>query len=351
MPRLRVISQKSSFSGQIALVRIDTDVEIKNRRVVNTKRLTASLPTIDYIVKRNGIVVLLGHLKRPGGKVVQDLTLEPIARWFADHYKGKIKARPFVDIPGWEITDQIALLENLRFFKGEESPGTREGNRFAHLLARLGTMYVNDAFAVCHRKNVSIVSLPILLPHFAGLNVAQEVDVLSTVMTQPKRPLVVVVGGSKMETKLPLVEKMHEVADYVLVGGKIAEDEKTLLIIQHEKGSKKSILLVADLSPDGLDITDKSAENFIEIVERAKTIIWNGPLGKLGNAAHEKNTKKVADAIVKSGVYTVIGGGDTALFLEKYHMLEKMDFVSNGGGAMLEFLAGKNLPGLTPLYV
>ena len=161
---------------------------------------------------------------------------------------------------------------------------------------------------------------------------------------------VVLIGGAKIETKLPMVEKMHHVADYVLVGGKIAEEVKTLIKIQHEKISgHKSVVLVADNVEAGDDITPKDTENFIQIFQLAKTIVWNGPVGKMGNPETEKNSLKIGRAIAESKAYTVVGGGDSLALLKQHNLLDKFSFVSTGGGAMLEFLSGKNLPGIKVL--
>lgn len=176
---------------------------------------------------------------------------------------------------------------------------------------------------------------------------ATEIDALTRILQNPKRPLAVLIGGAKLETKLPMVEKMHRLADYVLVGGKIAQETRTLIKVQHEKiKGEKSVVLVADNTPEGDDITLKDTENFIQILSLAKTIVWNGPMGKMGKAKTEKSTLAIARAVAASNAYSVIGGGDSLAFLKQYKLLRRFSFVSTGGGAMLEFLAGKVLPGI-----
>ena len=174
---------------------------------------------------------------------------------------------------------------------------------------------------------------------------------LSSVLQNPKRPLVVVIGGAKIETKLPLIEKMHQFADFVLAGGKIAEETKTLLKVQHEKvPNRKSVLLIAEVNSDHTDITELSCENFVQIIQKeAKTVVWNGTMGKIEDQTHQKTTEEIARAIVQSGAYSIVGGGDTVGFLDKKGLLNGFNFVSTGGGAMLAFLAGEKLPGIEAL--
>jgi phosphoglycerate kinase len=187
------------------------------------------------------------------------------------------------------------------------------------------------------------------------------VETFLKVIENPQRPLVVIVGGVKIETKLPLLSKMHRFADYVLVGGKIARETRTLLKVQHEKAGHKGAHLIADLIEDGTDITELSAENFVQIISLAKTVIWNGPMGvtrpisnfkfKISNSqeADESSSLKIARGIIESKAYSVVGGGDTVGFLKEHGLLEKFSFFSTGGGAMLAFLSGEKLPGLEAL--
>ncbi|MFI5265134.1 MAG: phosphoglycerate kinase, partial [Candidatus Levyibacteriota bacterium] len=294
---------------------------------------------------------LLGHSGRPDGKAVLRFTLEPVAKWYAQKLQGKIEPTKLGEFPGWKISNSLFLLENLRFYKGEEeNPSTGSGQAFAKQLASLGDMYVNEAFAVSHRNHASITGLAKLLPSYAGLHLQEEIEALSKILKNPERPLVVLIGGAKIETKLPIVEKMHHVADYVLVGGKIAEEIRILIKVQHEKiTGQKSVVFIADNIPAGDDITQKDTENFIQIIGLAKTIVWNGPMGKMGNQKTEENTIKIARAIVASNAYSVIGGGDSLALLKQHNLLDKFSFVSTGGGAMLEFLSGKPLPGIKVL--
>lgn len=333
-------------------LRADLDVPLVGGKIDDDTRLKAALPTIEYLLKQDCKVIIAGHLGRPKG-IDKSLSLKPVAEWFKA--KLKINSEELImgkrgEFDGWEVGLNIFLLENLRFNPGEE----KNDPEFAKKLAGLAEIYVNDAFAMTHRNHASIVGITEFLPHFAGFHLQKEIESLTKGMDNPKRPLVVIVGGKKIETKLPLVEKMHRIANYVLVGGKIAEESKVLVKVAHEKiEGQKSILLVADETPDRLDITDKSAENFLQIIGIAKTIIWNGSMGLIGGKSEtlesEKGTKKIAEGILKTDAYTIVGGGDTVEYLNKLGILGKFSFASTGGGAMLSFLSGEKLPGIEAL--
>lgn len=371
MGKLRTVNSLKDLSGKTVLLRIDSDVDIENGRILDDTRLASSLPTIESLLKKGANANMIGHLGRPETqfpiKTEKEFSLEPIARWFENKLKGRMEIIKIGEFEGWKITDRINLIENIRFFKGEEeNPSTSSGQAFARELALLGDIFVNDAFAVSHRAHASIVGVAKFLPSYAGLHLEREVSELSKIIDNPKRPLAVLIGGAKIETKLPLVEKMHRVSDYVLVGGEIAEQDRTLIKIQHEKiEGHKSIVLVSETNDAGSDITPKSVENFKQILGLANTIVWNGPVGVItpqiqnskfsprGEASKiqnsEKGTFELAHFIVRTNAYKVVGGGDTLAFLRRIGLLSKFDFVSTGGGAMLEFLSGHKLAGLEAL--
>ncbi len=331
--------------GKNVFLRVDLDVPIKNGKIQDSTRLDGWFETFEYLIRNGARVILAGHLGRPSGKD-EELTLLPIVNFISKKINSKIEKTAIGEFEGWRLAENVFVLENLRFFKDEEENEVE----FSKKLASLADIYVNDAFASSHRAHASIVGVAKFIPSYAGLRLLKEVEVLSQVLENPKRPLCVIIGGAKIETKLPLVEKMHHFADFVLVGGEIAENTKVLLKVAHEKLSGKiSILLVADLTLDGKDITQKSAENFLQVAQHAGTIIWNGPMGLVEEKEYEKATEILANGIVNLGTYKIVGGGDTIAFLRKHNLLDKFDFVSTGGGAMLEFLAGVKLPGLEVL--
>ena len=338
--------KEAEVANKTVLLRADLDVPIRGSQIADDTRLSAWFSTLEYLLAQNAKVIIAGHLGRPEGKD-DKYSLEPVAKWVAERFKiNDLRLKNFDGFEGWEINENISMLQNLRFFKEEEA----NDDSFSKKLSSLADIYVNDAFASSHRAHASIAGITKYLPGFAGLRFEKEVEELSKVLENPNRPLVVIIGGAKIETKLPLVEKMHHFADYVLVGGEIAENDKVLLKVQHEKVTgKKSILLVADSNENLKDITSKSAENFVQIIQNAKTIVWNGPMGVVEEKEGQNGTNILAEGIVKTAAETIVGGGDTLSFLKEKNLLSKFSFVSTGGGAMLEFLAGDKLPGLEVL--
>jgi len=341
--------------NKTVLLRADLDISVRDSQITDDTRLSAWLSTLEYLLSQKTKVIIAGHLGRPEGKD-DKFSLKPVAEWVSKRFKiNDLRFKNFDGFEGWEVSENIVLLENLRFYKEEEE----NDKEFSKKLADLAEIYVNDAFASSHRVHASIVGITKYLPSFAGLRLEKEVEELSKVLENPKRPLCVIIGGAKIETKLPLVEKMHHFADYVLVGGEIAEKDKVLLKVQHEKiTGRKSSLLIADLTEDKKDITVKSAENFLQVCQNAASIVWNGPMGIILNSElriknleldTERGTRILAQGLAKLSNYRVVGGGDTIAYLKKLNLFDKFSFVSTGGGAMLEFLAGEKLPGLEAL--
>ena len=297
-----------NFYGKKVLVRCDFD----------GARLEENLPAVKYLLD-NGAkkIILMGHLGRPEGRVVEDLKLAPVEKRFRELLDSK----------------NIIFLENLRFDKREEENDAG----FAKELAGLGDFYVNEAFASSHRQHASIVGIQKFLPHCAGFHFASEVENLSKILENPKRPLVFVIGGDKLETKLPLVVELAHFANSVLVGGALTQNMNI------------NNVLFAKPTDDGFDISDDSIMKFGEIIKKAGTVVWNGPMGKFEDEKWEMGTRKIAEAIAGCGGFRVVGGGDTISALKKFNLIDKMDYVSTGGGAMLEFLAKGTLPGIEAL--
>lgn len=342
--------RETEVKGKNVLLRCDLDVPLKDENgktvIADDTRLKSWLPTFEYLLSNQANLTIVGHLGRPDGRM-EKLSLRPIAEWILSklelHHELIPSSKNGFD--GWKITENLFLLENLRFYKEEEE----NDKSFAEKLSKGYDLYVNDAFAVCHRNDASIVAITSFLPHFAGLRLQEEIKNLSAVTTNPKRPLVVLIGGAKIETKLPMVEKMHKLADYVLVGGEIAEQDQVLMKVAHEKTEGvKSELIIGDLVPSKNDITEDTIEKFIQAIYQAQTIVWNGPMGFF-EEGYDKGTRDIAESISKTSAFTVVGGGDTISFLKEHQLLHKFSFVSMGGGAMLNFLAGETLPGLEAL--
>jgi phosphoglycerate kinase len=337
--------QKADTIGKRVFLRADTDVPLTpNGQIEDDTRLNAWWPTLQYLLDHNATVIIGGKLGRPVG-IDTRLSLEPVAKWIGEIIKIKdlrLRNERIGELNGWKISDNLFLLENLQFYKEE-----RENNGdFAKQLANLATIFVNDAFAVCHRNNASVVGVAALLPHFAGLQLQKEIEVLGSVLENPKRPLVVIIGGAKIETKLPLVQKMLGHADFVLVGGKLLMEGEELRKLTSEK------LVLAKLLADGADVTEESIVTFRTYIQQAGTIVWNGPFGVIDPSCEtdtERGTREIAEVIAKSSAYKIVGGGDTLDFLKKIGLFSQFDFCSTGGGAMLAFLSGEKLPGIEAL--
>ncbi len=348
--------KNANVEGKTVLLRLDLDVPLTDSgKITDDTRLHIGLDSLKYLLHRGAVVIVIGHLGRPKGKE-EKLSLAPVVRWLEKELNKKAEQTVRNGFDGWNLGEHIFILENIRFYEGEK----KNDPEFSKSLATLAQIYVNDSFANCHREHASIVGVAKLLPHFAGLRLELEMDELNHIIQNPIRPLCVIIGGAKMETKLPLIEKMHAFADYVLVGGKLATDTKSLLQVQHEKISKhKSALLAADLNENQTDITQNTVENFEQIIDLCKTVVWNGPLGIIENSEFktqeararesDSGSQKIAERIIKDKVYSVVGGGDTVGFLKENNLLDQFNFFSTGGGAMLSFLAGEKLPGLEVL--
>ncbi len=296
------------------LVRCDFNVPLDEKgEIEDDFRIIKTLPTIEYLIKKGAKLILMSHRS-------DDKNLAVVRERLEKYLKGK----------------KFTLLENLRLDKREEE----NDQGFAKELANLGDIYINDAFGVCHRKHASIVGVPKYLPSGAGFLLEKEVKVLSKVLENPERPLVVIIGGTKVETKTKVIKHFLEKADNVLVGGMIAQSvnfisSKLCLPIDHKAN---------------FDIGSNTIKMFSKIIKTAKMIVWAGPLGKFEDPLYEKGTKKIAKEICKNNkAFKIVGGGDTIFALTKWGLRDKFDHVSTGGGAMLEFLSGEKLPGLKAL--
>lgn len=326
-------------------VRCDFDVPIKSGEINDDSRLLSGFETIKYLLEKDAKVIAAGHIGRPEGEDAK-LSTRIIARWFQKKFPYlEINEIETEGIKSWKLSDNFSVLENLRFDKGEEE----NSDEYSKKLASTAEIYVNEAFGVSHRKHASIFGVAEILPHFAGFHLMREIKILSKTIENPKRPLTFIIGGAKIETKLPLISKMHRIADFVLVGGELAEQTKILAKEQHTKISgQKAMLLVADLTSDTYDITLNSVKNFEQVIQESESIVWNGPMGLI-EEEHTEATLELAKIIDKKNAYKVIGGGDTIGFLANKKLLDNYDLVSVGGGAMLEFLSGEKLPGIEAL--
>jgi len=339
----------------------------------NTKddwRMRAVLPTITLLLKQSSKIVVISHQGRPNGfekKYSLRKNAATLSRLigrkvvFIDHFDFKKIARMVQGAP----KGSVFLLENLRFMKGEEANSVA----FAKQLASLGDFYVNDAFAVSHRANASVTAITKFLPSYAGLELELEITSLSKAMVHPKKPLVLILGGAKAADKLGVIKYFKEKADWFLLGGGPAntifwingmdtkksvrdtdpKDVKEMKNLSHYK----SVVLPLDVKWSGgkmLDIGPKTEVLFGKKIAGARTILWSGPLGQIEQAKFAKGSAAVARAIAKNRkAFSVSGGGETVMFLKQYKLDKKFSFISTGGGAMIDFLAGKKLPGIEAL--
>lgn len=381
------------MKGKRVLLRVDCNVAVDEDGrpwAGAEQRLEAALPTISYLRERGARVVLLSHLGRPGGRVVESLRLDGVARRISAMLKAPVQYVHALGGPEVQGTiEQMAdgdliMLENLRFDPGEEAADPA----FAKDLARQGDIFVQDAFGDAHREHASVALLPRLLPSYAGLLLEKEVSVLQGVLEHPARPAVAVVGGAKLETKLKLLEHLLTRVDHLLCGGEIANaflslsgqaagskafgtrpTDDVLGLLEAFRGklhlptdvrvargpweNKRAVVLSvgAVTTADAVfDIGPETAAAYCRIVSASKTCVWNGPLGKFELPAFAEGTRAVAQCVRSDATFSVVGGGDTVRAFTEMGIVRHFDHVSTGGGAMLAFLEGTPLPGIEPLY-
>lgn len=336
------------------LVRCDFNVPLSGDfSVLDDFRIKKTIPTIEYLLSQNAKIILMSHLGRPEGKIriqEQNLSLKPIAERMSELLGKEIIF--LNDCIGSEIENRIeamkfgeaALLENLRFYKEEEG----NDEIFAKNLAKMADVYINDAFGASHRAHASVVGVPKYLPSAAGFLLEKEIEVLSKLLEHPQRPLLVIIGGAKVETKSALIGRFCRIADFVLISGLIQKElkERNLSFENPEK-----IIGPSDELGGGKDIGPETVLFFEKKILEAETIFWNGPLGKIEEDDFAGGTECVARFIADATgrALTVIGGGETVEFVSKLGLIDRYNHVSTGGGAMMEFLSGKKLPGIEAL--
>lgn len=327
--------------GKRVLLRLDLDLSDEEISVGNI-RLRSSLETLNYLISEGAKMVIIGHRGRPADakalagmpeeSAKESLSLKPIALVLSELTGKEVL---------FEEEGGIVLKENLRFDPGEESNDAE----YAKKLALLGEIFINEAFGVSHREHASIVGIPKFLPSAVGLHFAAEIENLNKVTEQPKRPLVYLISGLK-EDKLEYVKAFEPHADKILIGGRLPDymgDEK-LVSVRMRKDDEK--IIVGNLIMDNEDITLNTIERFEKEVEKAGTIVLSGPLGRYEDEGHRQGTERVFKAIVASSAIKIAGGGDTEAAISLLGMENKFDWISVGGGAMLDFLAKHTLPGI-----
>ena len=376
------------------LVRVDYNVPLDdNLNVVDDTRIRLSLPTINYLIEKNARIILMSHLGRPKGVAETKFKLDPAAKRLGE-LTGK-EIRKFDSIFSSEIKEyidnemkygEIVMLENLRFDPGEKA----NNDEFSKSLASLADVYVDDAFGAAHRAHASVAGVTKYLPAVAGFLIKKEIEVLTSLLESPQRPFLTILGGSKVSDKIQVIRNLLGKVDSLILGGgmtytflkakgyeigkSICEDDQIdfaremlalakkdnvnlilpvdiVIAKEFDSNAEKKLVSIQSIPVDwmGMDIGDKSIELFKKEISGAKTIFWNGPVGVFEWSNFEKGTKNIANAVAGSQAVTVAGGGDTLAALKKYGLSSKFTHVSSGGGAAMELLEGKELPGVSSL--
>ncbi len=381
------------LKGKRVLVRVDFNVPVdENRHITDDTRIVESLPTIKYLKERGAKVILVSHLGRPEGKFVEELKMDPVARRLEELLGEKVYKVD--DCIGEEVEKAISqlqegevlLLENIRFYPQEEA----NDEEFARALARLADIYVNDAFGTAHRAHASTAGVAKFLPAYAGFLMEKELEALGEKLNNPVRPFLAILGGAKVSTKIGVIRKLLEKVDALLLGGgmtytfvkalgyevgnsivedSMIEEASDILRIARERGVRLELpedFVVAreakegvetkivkwnQIPPDmaGFDIGPETIEKFGRYIQEARTIFWNGPVGVFEVEPFSPGTMAIARKIAESGAISVVGGGDTIAAIKKAGVEDKITHISTGGGASLEFLEGRALPGVEAL--
>ena len=391
---MRSIINEKNLNSKKIILRLDLNVPLENGKIIDTTRIDKILPTLNFLIQQKTKIIILSHVGRPKGKIVKELSLKPISEDLQKkmHINVKLIRENINEIKNKDFFDQfdedILILENIRFYAEEE----QNDKKFAKHLANLGDLYVNDAFSCSHRSHASIHQISKFLPSFSGLQLDLEINALNRITAKITKPITCIIGGSKISTKISIIKNLIPKFDnIVIVGGmannfiefdgnnvgkSIKEKNSREIISEIISLAKKNdckiffpndVLVSKDLNGSSqskeidkissdemiLDIGPKTIIKITKIIDKSKTILWNGPAGYFENPNFANGSIQIAKKIIKNKklnkIFSVVGGGDTVSLLNNLNIVSDFNFVSTAGGAFLEYLEGKKLPGITAL--
>ena len=391
---MRSIINEKNLNNKKILLRLDLNVPLEKDKITDTTRIDKILPTLNFLIKEKAKIIILSHVGRPKGRIVKELSLEPIRNELQNKLKKKVKLitenikemknKNFFN----NYNEEIFILENIRFYSEEE----QNNNTFAKLLSSLGDIYVNDAFSCSHRAHASIYEIPKFLPSFSGLQLDLEVNALNKIISKITRPITCIIGGSKISTKINVIKNLIPKLDYIVIVGGMANNfikfhgnnvgksikekncdnivEEIMTLSKKERCKiiyPEDVIVSKDLngSPQKkelseifsdemiLDIGPKTVKKISNIIDDSKTLLWNGPAGYFENPNFANGSIQIARKIIENNkankIFSVVGGGDTVSLLNNLNAVNSFNFVSTAGGAFLEYLEGKTLPGINAL--
>ncbi len=390
-----VESIAKNLNGKKIILRLDLNVPLNKKKIIDTNRIDKIIPTLHFLINNKAKILILSHVGRPKGKVVKELSMEPICEYLEKKLSQKIfliktninnfKDKDLFD----DKKESILMLENLRFYNEEEE----NNEEFAKILASFGDLYVNDAFSCSHRKHASVFSITKYLPSYAGIQLMSEIAALNKITKDITRPITCIIGGSKISTKINVIKNLISKFDnLIFVGGmannilknkkfqigksifeencdhivkdifNLSKKENCKIIypvdvsVSKKKDGEGKVKKISEVQEDDLilDIGPETLKILTKTIEKSKTVLWNGPAGYFENENFKKGSLEIARKIVeknkKNEIYSVAGGGDTVAALNSFNLTKHFNFVSTAGGAFLEFLEGRDLPGIKALY-
>ena len=391
---MRSILKEKKLKSKNILLRLDLNVPLENGKISDTTRIDKILPTLNFLIQKKSKIIILSHVGRPNGKILKELSLKPICIYLEKKLNAGVKliTENIYEINNKDFfkkfNEEILILENIRFYAEEE----KNDHKFAEHLASLGDIYVNDAFSCSHRAHASIHRIPKFLPSFSGLQLDLEVNALNKITAEIIKPITCVIGGSKISTKINIIKNFIPKFDNIIIVGGMANNfieyfgnnigksikEKNcnqiveeIMSLSKKEGCKifypEDVIVSKDLNGNSqkrklehilsdemiLDIGPKTINKIKNIINNSKTILWNGPAGYFENPNFANGSIEIAKEIIENNkankIFSVVGGGDTVSLLNKLNVISNFNFVSTAGGAFLEYLEGKKLPGITAL--